>query len=332
MACTSIDSRDGLGDNGVLSICENPDGSFWFATRFAGVTHYRPSPAKPVMELESVSLSGNPVDDVTNLPPVPAGQNLSIRYHATDLLTMPAKRNYRIRLTHSHGRDTPRTLLNEFTTETRRDLAPRSPGRYELLIDTVDRNLNYSEPIRLAFSVYLPWHMNKAIVVPGSAGILLLLMWLLLLYRRYLHQQRLARQLQEQMLEQEQQIRINLEQKNRELERLNTELKQHEQELKEALANIKTLRGLLPICSYCKRIRDDKGFWQRVESYIDQHSEAKFSHGICPECLKKHFPEIAEELSDPGSTEQTWPGNLTGLNVFVPLGCWPVRFERDLLQ
>jgi PAS domain S-box-containing protein len=57
-------------------------------------------------------------------------------------------------------------------------------------------------------------------------------------------------------------------------------------ELKEALANVKTLRGLIPICAACKKIRDDKGYWRQVEVYVRDHSEAEFSHGVCPECMK----------------------------------------------
>jgi hypothetical protein len=65
--------------------------------------------------------------------------------------------------------------------------------------------------------------------------------------------------------------------------------------LQKALNEIKTLRGILPICAHCKRIRDDEGYWQRIESYIHEHSEADFSHGICPECLKNHYPDLDEE-------------------------------------
>lgn len=67
-------------------------------------------------------------------------------------------------------------------------------------------------------------------------------------------------------------------------------------ELKEALANIKTLKGLLPICAWCKKIRDDKGYWTKVETYIREHSDALFTHGICPDCLKKVSPETYEEV------------------------------------
>ena len=66
-------------------------------------------------------------------------------------------------------------------------------------------------------------------------------------------------------------------------------------ELKEALARVKTLSGLLPICSSCKKIRDDKGFWQQVEAYIGKHSNAQFSHSICPSCAKKLYPEVHEK-------------------------------------
>jgi C4-dicarboxylate-specific signal transduction histidine kinase len=63
-------------------------------------------------------------------------------------------------------------------------------------------------------------------------------------------------------------------------------------ELQDALAKIKTLSGFLPICASCKKIRDDKGYWNQIESYISNHSEAEFSHGICPECAKKLYPDL----------------------------------------
>ena len=62
-------------------------------------------------------------------------------------------------------------------------------------------------------------------------------------------------------------------------------------ELREALAKIKTLSGLLPICSWCKKIRDDSGYWQQIEAYIRDHSDAEFTHGICPDCMKKPYGE-----------------------------------------
>lgn len=66
-------------------------------------------------------------------------------------------------------------------------------------------------------------------------------------------------------------------------------------ELQEALARVKTLSGMLPICSSCKKIRDDKGYWRQIEVYVRDHSEADFSHGICPECSKKLYPDLNEK-------------------------------------
>ena len=62
-------------------------------------------------------------------------------------------------------------------------------------------------------------------------------------------------------------------------------------EKRKAEEEITTLRGILPICSNCKKIRDDDGYWNQIESYIHEHSHAKFSHGICPECAKKLYPD-----------------------------------------
>lgn len=64
-------------------------------------------------------------------------------------------------------------------------------------------------------------------------------------------------------------------------------------ELREALAQVKRLQGLFPICSGCKRIRDDDGYWNQIEVYISDHSEAEFSHSICPECISRLYPEVA---------------------------------------
>jgi len=71
-------------------------------------------------------------------------------------------------------------------------------------------------------------------------------------------------------------------------------------ELQAALAEVHQLSGLLPICAWCKRIRDDDGNWQQIESYITVHSEADFTHGICPDCAQKHQRQTLRNLSDTG--------------------------------
>ncbi len=69
------------------------------------------------------------------------------------------------------------------------------------------------------------------------------------------------------------------------------------QELQTALNDVKILSGLLPICSSCKNVRDDNGYWNKIETYISRHSDADFSHGICPDCAKKLYPDIDLDLS-----------------------------------
>jgi PAS domain S-box-containing protein len=63
-------------------------------------------------------------------------------------------------------------------------------------------------------------------------------------------------------------------------------------ELQEALAKVKTLSRLLPICASCKKIRDDKGYWSEIEEYITEHTDTLFSHGMCPDCMKKMYPDF----------------------------------------
>ena len=84
-----------------------------------------------------------------------------------------------------------------------------------------------------------------------------------------------------------------------ELRRLNAELQAGNEargrlilELQDTLAQLKTLSGLLPICASCKKIRDDDGYWNQLEAYIQDHSDVVFSHGLCPECAKKLYPQI----------------------------------------
>ncbi len=74
------------------------------------------------------------------------------------------------------------------------------------------------------------------------------------------------------------------------LDRIKKEQQRREElilNLRDAREKIRTLRGMLPICAWCKKIRDDKGYWQQVEMYVQEHSDATFTHGICPECAEK---------------------------------------------
>lgn len=72
----------------------------------------------------------------------------------------------------------------------------------------------------------------------------------------------------------------------------------HEKILSNYLSQIRTMRGLIPICANCKNIRDDKGYWKQVEVYIQEHSEADFTHSICPDCAKKLYPDIYDRIKE----------------------------------
>jgi hypothetical protein len=75
-------------------------------------------------------------------------------------------------------------------------------------------------------------------------------------------------------------------------------------DLQRSLDKVKMLSGMLPICSSCKKVRDDRGYWNQIESYIREHSEAEFSHGLCPECMQKLYPVYAERIAR-GGTDRT---------------------------
>ena len=69
-------------------------------------------------------------------------------------------------------------------------------------------------------------------------------------------------------------------------------------ELQDAIADIRTLSGLVPICASCKKIRDDKGYWTQLEAYLQAHSQARFSHGVCPDCMKKLYPDFIQKKNE----------------------------------
>lgn len=75
---------------------------------------------------------------------------------------------------------------------------------------------------------------------------------------------------------------------------LQLQLEKKNAELRKALDEIKVLRGFIPICASCKRIRNDKGYWEQIETYISNHSDVQFSHGVCDECLKKLYPDLVD--------------------------------------
>ncbi len=79
---------------------------------------------------------------------------------------------------------------------------------------------------------------------------------------------------------------------------LEKSLRQRNTELSEALNQVKQLKGLLPICMFCKKIRKDENYWQQIEQYLVEHTEADFSHSICPECMQEHYPDVLKRKKE----------------------------------
>ena len=99
----------------------------------------------------------------------------------------------------------------------------------------------------------------------------------------------------------ERKLQSKIEELNRSLEKKvidrTQQLQERTAELQNSLNEIKILKGILPLCSFCKKIRDDKGYWEQVEIYIEKFSEADITHSICPGCMKKHYPDEYAEMN-----------------------------------
>lgn len=90
-------------------------------------------------------------------------------------------------------------------------------------------------------------------------------------------------------------LNVELEQSVGELEKANTEKEALIHELRKTMKEVKTLQGIMPICANCKKIRNDSGYWEQVEKYIQDRSKAQFSHGLCPECARKLYPDLSKK-------------------------------------
>jgi phosphoserine phosphatase RsbU/P len=99
---------------------------------------------------------------------------------------------------------------------------------------------------------------------------------------------------------------------------LQTSLAAKIKELESANEQIKTLSGIVPICASCKNIRDDTGYWQQVEEYISKHSEAVFSHGICPSCMQKLYPDVYEHMQKKERETKTENNSVISIDKYSP--------------
>jgi ligand-binding sensor domain-containing protein len=171
----------------------------------------------------------------------------------------------------------------------KREFTGLPAGRYTLMVWARDFDNRESEPLELPFTVLpSPWRSPWAYL-----AYTLLLLGLVAAWVRFRIYRLRSRNLELEAAV-KQRTRVVLEQSEK-LELSNQELLDLNEELKQTLAEVKTLQGLIPICAYCKKIRDDSGFWARLEQYFSQRSEVKFSHGVCPECAEELRKEIRKQ-------------------------------------
>jgi ligand-binding sensor domain-containing protein len=291
-AFSTFDTRDGLPDDLISAIAEDGRGNLWLGTSRGGVTTFRRKTTPPSVQIRQLHSSGaSPAISLTTPLPIRVNETLSVGFETSDWTTLPSKRQYRVRLSPARPA-AAEPVIHRITSRSELDWTPTSPGDYRLEVQAIGQHLIYSEPASLMISVFAPWHEQTRWRALAGTVLLLLLAASGSLVANNLKQRREARRLRDLMLEQERSARIAMEEKNQQLEQGAENLRVNQRRLEEALANVKTLRGLLPICAACKRIRDDRGFWQQLEIYFQSHSEARFSHGMCPDCVKKWYPDL----------------------------------------
>ena len=164
----------------------------------------------------------------------------------------------------------------------------------------LDNNFCVSSPVKGSNWKVVSWMNREQLVVPIFYELIKLLPLVIVLYAICLVAYWIAlRPLAERILIKHSELQHEIQTKTAALHKELLARQKAEQdkdavivELKEALQQVKTLGGLLPICANCKKIRDDKGYWLQVEEYIKFHSDVEFTHGICPECQEKLYPEV----------------------------------------
>jgi signal transduction histidine kinase/CheY-like chemotaxis protein/ligand-binding sensor domain-containing protein len=221
---SSLDKNDGLAGSMVNTICQGPDGDLWFGTD-QGLTRYRPRsiPRPPVWV--SVQTETNYAPGAA-LPAILTGTRVTFHFWAVAYETQPTHRLYRWRIT--EGKADADALKSatawHVTREPRCEWIPPAPGSYTLAVQYIDRDLNYSEPGLVHFSIVAPWYANALITVPAGGGILGLIAWAFAARLMVLRRKREAEHLREQLFEQERDAKQALEAKATALAESNRQL------------------------------------------------------------------------------------------------------------
>jgi len=203
VAQTFLGTADGLAAR-IRAIESTDSTTFWFGTA-EGVIRYRRSPEKPSVYIQSVR-TDRLIADLSAIPPITTGRQITIRYSAIDFKTLPHKRKYRTRIREIEEDWSPPTGDTVFEWTTAR------PGTWTFEVQAIDRDLRYSEPVAVQLTTVLPWYLNGWIVIPSGSAIFLVLASSMILSFRYLGLRRELRRSRERMLQQEREKNAQLEQ------------------------------------------------------------------------------------------------------------------------
>ncbi|MEW6303257.1 MAG: response regulator [Verrucomicrobiota bacterium] len=206
-AMTVIDKRDGLAANQVFTLQQQTDGSLLMGFLGGGITRYRPTKTPPSVRLMELKSEDRTLTNLSSLPTMEVGRNISVQYREIDLKTHPEKRQFRYRVEGPLGE----TLFSAVTKERRFEWTPRKGGIYRFEVQAIDRDLNYSKPASLAFRAIVPWYANTWMIVTGAGAFGGLLIWGFVAGSLYLSKRREAARSQQRFTE-------TLEEKNKQLQ------------------------------------------------------------------------------------------------------------------
>jgi PAS domain S-box-containing protein len=209
---SSLDEEDGLSSSIVYTVTQDQKGDYWIGTE-KGLTRYRPSrqkPSPPALVVKT-DMERRSTDDI---PAIHFGQLVGFRFNAVDFKTVPSRRSYRCaimpgRVTDPPGwRDAP---WRDQTLATGFDWNPEKPGDYTFFVESIDRDLNYSEPARAFLRIVTPWYANAFIMVPSGGALPGLVGWAFMARSLVIRRKREADELREQLLAEEREARATLE-------------------------------------------------------------------------------------------------------------------------
>ncbi len=216
-AWSKLDLRDGLPEDTITRVHRAPDGTVWMGGYSKGLVRYRPSkntPRSPVLTAQT----DREYTAVAALPVINTGQRVTFKFDVVDFYTAIEKRQYRWQLFQG-TRDDAALAANWQSpgTETQLEKSFDKPGAWTLAVQFIDRDLNYSKPTLATFNIALPWHQNRAIIIPAALGAAALLGWAFIARMLYMRKRREAEQLRERLLEQEHAANESLAAKNEQL-------------------------------------------------------------------------------------------------------------------